>query len=113
MKFKSIPGIRIIRGEVSESALDGILKASDASIFNYNPESFLNSGSVMRSLSAGLPVVAPRIGCLESYLSNEFSVTFDTNRPLGLKKHCKRLHRDWSVMKKHEMLLLRLRKRVL
>ena len=86
LKFKSIPGIHIIRGEVSESALDGILKASDASIFNYNPESFLNSGSVMRSLSAGLPVVAPRIGCLESYLSNEFSVTFDTNRPLGLEE---------------------------
>ena len=40
----------------------------------------------MRSLSAGLPVVAPRIGCLESYLSNEFSVTFDTNRPLGLEE---------------------------
>ena len=40
----------------------------------------------MKSLSMGLPVIAPRIGCLESYLVDDFSVTFNPNDSLGLER---------------------------
>ena len=86
LKLKNIPGVNLIQDRLSESALNSILKASDASVFNFNPDSFLNSGSVMKSLSMGLPVIAPRIGCLESYLVDDFSVTFNPNDSLGLER---------------------------
>jgi len=86
LKLKNVSGVNLIQGRLSESVLNSILKASDASVFNFNPDSFLNSGSVMKSLSVGLPVVAPRIGCLESYLVDDFSVTFDVSNPLGLEQ---------------------------
>ena len=86
LKFKNIPGVNLIQDRLSESALNSVLSASDASIFNFNPDSFLNSGSVMKSLSLGIPVIAPRIGCLESYLVDDFSVTFNSNDFLGLER---------------------------
>ena len=49
-----------------DAALGNVFAAADIAVFAHDPTalSVLNSGSVMAALSFGVPVIAPRLGCI-------------------------------------------------
>ncbi len=55
--------LRVLIGHMEDADLTTLLRRADAAVFNF--EDITNSGSVIASLSAGLPVIAPRHPGLE------------------------------------------------
>jgi beta-1,4-mannosyltransferase len=58
------------------------LRAADAVVLPYRD--VLTSGSAILAMTFGLPVVAPRIGCLPEALDG-CSILYDPDRPPGLR----------------------------
>eukprot|EP00939_MAST-03C_sp_MAST-3C-sp1_P000138 g138.t1 len=79
-------GVFVIERRIPANDLANVLVGSDVAVFNFDPVSFINSGSVMHALSVGLPVVAPNVGCLGAYLRNDFSILFDPTDHAGLDR---------------------------
>ncbi len=55
--------LRVLIGHLADADLAALLERADAAVFNF--EDITNSGSVIASLSAGVPVIAPRHPGLE------------------------------------------------
>ena len=65
-------------------------KASDAVILPYpSHSSILNSGTFFSALTFGRPVIAPRMGCLTKYLTEDLSISYDPLDPSGLENALK------------------------
>ena len=83
-------GVRPVLRFVPDDRVQYYLNAADVLALPYRK--ILNSGSVRLGLTFGLPVVAPRMGCLPETLpaANEF--LYDPTAPDGLRAELARAH---------------------
>jgi glycosyltransferase involved in cell wall biosynthesis len=75
------PRITLLPGHVPDERMHLFLRAADVAVLPYRD--VLTSGSAILALTFGLPVVAPRIGCLPETLDG-CSIMYDPERPDGL-----------------------------
>lgn len=79
---KSTKRIRFEPGFVSKERLPLLLSAADVFVAPFRD--VLTSGSVILAMSNGLPVIAPRLGCLPETLGQQKELTYCPDRPEGL-----------------------------
>jgi glycosyltransferase involved in cell wall biosynthesis len=71
--FEYVPGERI----------QHFMNAADVLVLPYRD--ILNSGTTYAGLTFGLPIVAPRIGCIPETVSAENDLLYDPDQPNGLR----------------------------
>jgi glycosyltransferase involved in cell wall biosynthesis len=76
------PRVRLLPGLVPDDRMQVFLRAADVLVLPYRD--VLTSGSAVLGMTFGLPVVAPRIGCLPEALDG-CSVLYDPDQPWGLR----------------------------
>lgn len=74
--------VMLVPGEVPDDRMQVFLRAADVLVLPYRD--VLTSGSAILGMTFGLPVVAPRIGCLPETLEG-CSILYDANEPQGLR----------------------------
>jgi glycosyltransferase involved in cell wall biosynthesis len=74
--------ISILPGLVPDDRMQVFLRGADALVLPYRD--VLTSGSAVLGMTFGLPVIAPRIGCLPETLDG-CSILYDPDRPDGLR----------------------------
>jgi beta-1,4-mannosyltransferase len=70
-----VPGIRLDLRRVPDAEVQPLFAAADVGVFPY--EDILSSGAVELALSFGLPVVAPRLGCIPDMAGETAGVLYD------------------------------------
>jgi len=75
---------------VPDKRVQYYLNGADVLVLPYRD--ILNSGAAHLGLTYGLPVVAPRIGCLPEILSPENEFLYDRNSTDGLRRELKRAY---------------------
>lgn len=76
------PRISLLPGPVPDDRMQVFLRAADVMVLPYRD--VLTSGSAILGMTFGLPVVAPRIGCLPETLEG-CSILYDPDQPSGLQ----------------------------
>lgn len=65
-----------------DSAFQTFLNAADVGVFPFSH--VMTSGSVIQALGFGLPVVAPRLGCLAELVVDKVGILYDPSDPVGI-----------------------------
>ncbi len=84
--------IRLALRRLSGEALEAELAAADAVVTPYRD--ILTSGTVLLAMSRGLPVVAPRLGCIPDEVGEEGGFLYDPLDPEGLYNALRRAQRE-------------------
>lgn len=71
----------LVPGQVPDDRMQVFLRAADVLVLPYRD--VLTSGSAILGMTFGLPVIAPRIGCLPETLEG-CSILYDADQPSGL-----------------------------
>jgi beta-1,4-mannosyltransferase len=80
-----------------ESAFQTFLNAADVGVFPF--AQVMTSGSVIQALGYGLPIVAPRLGCIPELVPDKVGVLYDPSDPDGISKALNQIrHRDVAMM---------------
>lgn len=74
--------VALLPGNVPDDRMQVFLRAADVMVLPYRD--VLTSGSAILAMTFGLPVVAPRIGCLPETLSG-CAILYDPEAPQGLR----------------------------
>jgi glycosyltransferase involved in cell wall biosynthesis len=83
-------GVRAVLRFVPDDRVQYYLNAADVLALPYRR--ILNSGAVRLGLTYGLPVVAPRLGCLPETLPPDNEFLYDPAAPDGLRTELARAH---------------------
>lgn len=75
------PRVMLVPGQVPDDRMQVFLRAADVLVLPYRD--VLTSGSAILGMTFGLPVIAPRIGCLPETLEG-CSILYDADQPSGL-----------------------------
>jgi glycosyltransferase involved in cell wall biosynthesis len=76
------PRVLLLPGLVPDDRMQVFLRAADVMVLPYRD--VLTSGSAILGMTFGLPVIAPRIGCLPETLDG-CSILYDADQPWGLR----------------------------
>lgn len=74
--------LRIHPGFVPDDELQLYFRAADVLVAPFRR--ILTSGSVLSAMGAGLPIIAPKLGCLEELVTPETGLTYDPTTPDGI-----------------------------
>jgi glycosyltransferase involved in cell wall biosynthesis len=74
--------VTLLPGNVPDDRMQVFLRAADVMVLPYRD--VLTSGSAILAMTFGLPVVAPRIGCLPETLA-DCAIMYDPDAPWGLR----------------------------
>lgn len=80
--------IHVYLGYVPPKEFEGLLRTADVATFAF--ENILSSGSVIKAMSAGLPVIAPAIGCIPEVVPPDCGILYDAKQPDGLAEAMER-----------------------
>lgn len=75
---------------IEDERVQYYMKMADALVLPYRD--ILNSGSVHLGLSFGVPIVAPRIGCIPATVPPENEFLYDREEPGSLERELKRIY---------------------
>lgn len=76
------PRVSVLPGNVPDDRMQVFLRGADVMVLPYRD--VLTSGSAILALTFGLPVIAPRMGCLPETLEG-CSILYDPHQPTGLR----------------------------
>lgn len=74
--------VMLLPGQVPDDRMQVFLRAADVMVLPYRD--VLTSGSAILGMTFGLPVLAPRLGCLPETLEG-CSILYDPDEPAGLR----------------------------
>jgi beta-1,4-mannosyltransferase len=84
---KSDPRIRIYSGYFPEEEMQQYLLAGDVAVFAFNE--ILTSGTVILCISYGLPVIAPKLGCLPELITPDAGILYSPGDTLSFARGLK------------------------
>jgi len=74
-----IPNVHVVDRYVADEEIQNYMQAADIAVLPYRDG--LTSAAAMLSLSFGVPVIAPRIGCFSSILDENSGLLYDAGDP--------------------------------
>jgi glycosyltransferase involved in cell wall biosynthesis len=83
--------LRLDAREIADDEMQIYLCAADVMVSPFSQ--ILSSSSVMTGLSYGLPVIAPRLGCLPELVTAETGILYDPDKPTALSEALREIKR--------------------